>query len=159
MKYSEIGVTVDELDKAILRQLQRNSRISNADLARKVNLSPPAVHARTRRLEQEGLIDRYVTLLDKEKAGYDMLVFFHVSMQLHHASEFPKAREVFLSQPEVLECYHVTGDYDYLLKVVIHSRKDLERFVVECLTPTPGVARIQTCLVLSQVKFETELPL
>ena len=150
---------LDEVDKAILEALQRDGRISNAELARRVNLSPPATHARVRRLEARGYIDSYVTLLDQEKAGFDMLCFVRVSLARHQPEEVDRFRSVVLDMPEVLECYHVTGDFDYMLKVVIHNRKDLERFLVARLTSIPGVARVYTSLVLSEVKSTTVLPL
>ncbi len=148
----------DSTDKAILDILQSEGRISNAELARRVNLSPPATHARLRRLEESGLVRGYAALLDRERAGFDMLCFVQISLQLHQPEQVEAVRSAIRDMPEVLECHHVTGEYDYLLKVVIHNRKDLERFVLERLTPVPGVARIHTSLVLSEVKSTTALP-
>jgi DNA-binding Lrp family transcriptional regulator len=154
-----VSVTLDETDLAILRILQADGRISNADLARQISLSPPATYARVRRLEEQGLIRRYVALLDPELAGYDLLCFVHVSLQLHQSQQVEGFKEAIRQMPEVLECHHVTGDYDYLLKVALRNRKDLERFAVERLTPVSGVARIHTSLVLRVVKETTALPL
>jgi len=150
---------MDVLDKTILDILQSEGRISNAELARRVNLSPPATHARIKRLEEQGVISRYAALLEREQVGYDMLCFVHISLQLHQPEQVESVRKAIREFPEVLECHHVTGEYDYLLKVVIRNRKDLERFVIERLTPIPGVARIQTSLVLTEVKSTTALPL
>jgi DNA-binding Lrp family transcriptional regulator len=149
---------LDSTDKLILQILQEEGRLSNAELARRVNLSPPATHSRLRRLEEGGYIRQYAALLDREKAGFDMLCFVHISLQLHQPAQVEAVRVAIREMPEVLECHHVTGEYDYLLKVVIHNRKDLERFVLERLTPVPGVARIHTSLVLSEVKATTALP-
>ena len=146
---------LDELDKIILNIIQKDGRISNADLARQINLSPPATHTRLRRLEQQGYIRHYVALLDREKLGYDMVCFISISLQLHQFSQVEQFRAIILAMPEVLECHHLTGEFDYLLKVVIRNRKDLERFVVNQLTPIPGVARIHTRLVLTEVKQTT----
>jgi Lrp/AsnC family leucine-responsive transcriptional regulator len=150
--------TLDNLDRAILYALQINGRMSNVELAQRINLSPPATHARIKRLEQRGYIRQYVALLDQEKVGYDMLCFVNISLQLHQPEQVEAIREAIREMPEVLECYHVTGEFDYLLKVVIKNRKDLERFVIDRLTSVPGVARIHTSLVLNQVKSTTELP-
>ena len=87
-----------------------------------------------------------------------MLCFVNISLQLHQPEQVEAIREAIRGMPEVLECYHVTGEFDYLLKVVIKNRKDLERFVIDRLTSVPGVARIHTSLVLNQVKSTTELP-
>ncbi|CAM2064295.1 Lrp/AsnC family transcriptional regulator [Sulfidibacter corallicola] len=151
-------VEVDEIDRKILEYLQEDARISNADLARRVHLSPPAVHARIRRLRDLGLIVRFVTLLDREKAGFDMLCFVHVSLQHHQADQVRGVLSRFNELPEILECHHVTGEYDYLLKVLVRNRQHLSRFIGQ-LTPTPGVGRIYTSMVLNEIKSETRLPL
>ncbi|KAA3657794.1 MAG: Lrp/AsnC family transcriptional regulator [Chloroflexi bacterium] len=153
------GNELDEIDASILQELQRNGRISNADLARHINLSPPATHARLKRLEQAGFIDEYVTMLNRDRLGFDMLCFVNISLQMHQPEEVERFRKAIEAVPEVLECFHVTGEFDYLLKVVIHNQKDLERFLVKRLTPIPGVARIYTSLVVNEVKSTTALPL
>jgi len=144
--------------KQFLEILQQEGRISNKELANRVNLSPPAVHARLKRLEQQGYIRRYVALLDRELIGYDMLCFINVTLQLHQLEHVESFRKRMLELPQVLECHHLTGEYDYLLKVVVRTRKDLENFVVRQLTPVPGVARIHTSLVLTEIKSTTALP-
>lgn len=150
---------LDHVDRAILEILQTEGRASNVEIARRVNLSPPATHGRIRRLEREGYIRSYAALVDHEKVGYDLLCFIQVSIQLHQFEHVRQFRDVIRQMPEVLECHNVTGEYDYLLKVALHNRKDLERFVVDRLTPIPGVARIHTSLALSEVKSTTALPL
>lgn len=150
---------INELDRAILQALQNEGRISNAELSRRINLSPPAIHARLRRLEKEGYIRQYAALLDREKVGYDMLCFVHINLQLHQQEQIETVRSTISQMPEVLECYHLTGEYDYLLKVVIRNRQDLERFVMNRLTPVPGIGRIHTSLVLTEVKSTTAMPL
>ena len=150
---------LDEIDVALLRVLQADGRLTNVELARKVNLSPPATHARVRRLEQQGFIRQYTAVVDREKAGYDLLCFVHISMQVHQFEHVEKSRALISQLPEVLECHHITGGYDYLLKVAIRNRRDLERFIVDRLTPIPGVAHIQTSLALREIKSTTALPL
>lgn len=150
---------LDDVDRAILRELQSDGRISNLDLSRRIDLSPPATHARVRRLERTGLIRGYVAIIDRELAGFDLLCFVSVGMQLHQLEHIGRFRTLIREMPEVLECHHLTGEYDYLLKVALKNRRDLERFAVEKLTPIPGVARIHTSLVLSEVKATTALPI
>jgi Lrp/AsnC family transcriptional regulator, leucine-responsive regulatory protein len=150
---------LDEIDKRLLRALQSDGRLSNVELARAVNLSPPATHARLRRLEKEGIIRQYAAVMDREKTGYDLLCFIHVSLQMHQLEQVEKFRQATRQMPEVLECHHITGEYDYLLKVALRNRKDLERFLVDRLTPIPGVGRIHTSLVLTEVKATMALPL
>ena len=150
---------LDELDTAILEIMQTDARVSNAELARRVNLSPPATLGRVRRLEEKGYIDSYVAFVNRRLAGYDMLCFVRVSLQLHGIEQVTGFREAVQQMPEVLECHHVTGDYDYLLKVVAHNTQDLEDFLINRLTPIPGVARIYTSLVLNEVKSSTAIPI
>src|SRR5262245_63343206 len=151
--------TLDELDLDILTILQEDGRLSNADLARQVTLSPPAVHARVRRLEKQGFIRQYTALLVPEKVGYDMLCIVHMSLTRHEQTQVEAVRVAIEAMPEVLECYHLTGEFDYLMKVVIRNREDLARFVLQRLTPLPGIGRIQTGIVLSAVKSTTVVPL
>jgi Lrp/AsnC family transcriptional regulator, leucine-responsive regulatory protein len=153
------SIMLDHVDKSLLRALQADGRLSNVELARKISLSPPATHARLRRLEKDGYIRQYTAVVDREKAGYDLLCFIHISLQMHQVTQVEKFREATRKMPEVLECHHITGEYDYLLKVVLKNRKDLERFVVDKLTPIPGVARIHTSLVFTEVKSTMALPL
>ena len=148
---------LDEIDCQILTLLQDDGRISNAELARRIDLSPPATYMRLKNLEEEGYIRRYVALLEPEVVGFDLTCFVQVTLQLHSLEQIEAFRQVIQTLPEVLECHHVTGEYDYLLKVVVHNRKELESFLMERLTPAPGVARIHTNMVLSEVKFTTAL--
>ncbi len=149
----------DQLDRIILQELQQDARISNAELARRVKLSPPATLARIRRLEQSGFIQGYTTDINRKLAGYDMLCFVSISLQLHEVDQLNEFRSAIRELPQVLECHHVTGDYDYLLKIVARNTADLEDFIVNHLTPVPGVARIHTSLVLSETKPLTPLAL
>ena len=153
------NMTLDRVDKSLLRALQLDGRLSNVQLARKISLSPPATHSRLKRLEKDGYVRQYAAIVDREKAGYDLLCFIHISLQMHKVEQVEKFREATRRMPEVLECHHITGEYDYLLKVVLKNRKDLERFVVDKITPIPGVARIHTSLVLTEVKATMALPL
>ncbi len=148
---------LDDTDKAILNELQNDSSISNVELARRISLSPPAVHARIKRLEELGYVRQYAAILDREKAGYDMLCLITVTLEMHHMENINLFRDAVTQMPEVLECYFITGEFDYLLKVAVHSRKELERFLMEKLTPIPGIARIATSIVLTELKYTTSL--
>lgn len=159
LESSQSRYPLDKVDRALLRAIQANGRIANAELARTVNLSPPAVHSRIRRLEERGLIRRYVALLDREAAGYDMLCLISVRLERHQRRDIERLRSVVLEMPEVLECHHVTGEFDFLLKVVVRNRQELERFVVDRLSSLAGIAHIRTSLVLSEIKTTTALPL
>jgi DNA-binding Lrp family transcriptional regulator len=153
------SIEIDEIDRSILRTLQQDGAISNVELARRISLSPPAVHARIKQLEELGYIRGYVGLVDREKLGYDMLCFVSVTLQFHQMEHIMGFRERVVQMPEVLECHFVTGEFDYLLKIVIRSRQELEQFLMERLTPIPGIARISTSLVLAEIKSTTALDL
>lgn len=154
-----VQASLDDIDRAILRELQADGRATNLELARRVGLSPAATHARVRSLERRGAIRGYAAIVDRDVLGFDLLCLISISMQVHQYESVGRLREVIKAMPEVLECHHLTGEYDYLLKVALRNRRELERFVVERLTPLPGVARIHTSLVLSEVKSTTTLPL
>jgi DNA-binding Lrp family transcriptional regulator len=150
---------IDETDREILQLLQANGRISNAQIARQVGLSAPATHARVKRLEDAGVIRQYATLLDRETIGFDMVCFISVSLQLHQFDAIERFKELVQDMPEVLECHHITGEFDYLLKAVFRNRDELQEFVVNKLTPIPGMARINTSLVLIEIKATQQLPI
>ncbi len=159
MIQSKRQVSLDETDKTILRLLQADGRVSNAEVARQIGLSAPATHARVKRLEQAGVIRKHATLLDREAVGFDMVCFINVSLQLHQYEAIERFKELVQDMPEVLECHHITGEFDYLLKAVFRSRDELQEFVVNKMTPIPGMARINTSLVLIEIKATQQLPI
>jgi Lrp/AsnC family transcriptional regulator, leucine-responsive regulatory protein len=150
---------LDAIDYLLLTALQRDARLTNTELARRVKLSPAGLQRRLKKLEDSGLIDRYVALLNREAVGLDMLCFVQVTLQRHQPELIQQFRALLQDVPEVLECHHITGEYDYLLKVVVRNRHHLEHFLVEILTPAPGMDKIRTSLVLSEIKMSTAVPL
>lgn len=157
LEYDQIR-PLDAIDRAMLDILQSEGRISNADLARRINLSPPATHVRLKRLEQEGYIEAYVARLSRTKLGYGMMCYISIGLQMHQSEELEQVRRRLRDMPEVLECCFVTGEFDYLLKVVLRDQSDLERFILGQLSPLPGLARISTSMVVSEIKSSTALP-
>ncbi len=150
---------LDAKDRLLLEQLQVNARMTNTELARLVDLSPPGLQRRLRRLEEAGVIDQYVALLDQEAVGFDMTCFVQVTLRRHEPEAIRAFREIVKSMPEIMECHHVTGEYDYLLKVLVRNRQHLETFLIEKLTPVRGMDKIRTSLVLSEIKATTQVPL
>jgi DNA-binding Lrp family transcriptional regulator len=155
----EYSQKLDAIDRLILTQLQQDSAISNVELAQRISLSPPAVHGRIRRLEERGYIQKYVALLDREKVGYDLLCIISVSLRSHETQLIQAFKAAIQQLPEVLECFFLTGDHDFLLKVIVHNHKELEHFLTEKLTPIPGVGHISTGVVLAELKNTTVLTL
>jgi DNA-binding Lrp family transcriptional regulator len=157
MKDAHTGL--DDLDLELLKRLQTDASASKADLGRHLNLSQPAIHHRIKRLEERGYILRYVALLDRELLGLDLMCFVQVSVQRHHRDHIVAFEQAVLAMPEVLDCHHMTGEFDFLLKVVVPNRRALEMLLVERLSTLPGVTHLQTSVVLSEVKHVTALPL
>lgn len=150
---------MDTTDWKILGRLQDNARISNVDLAHAVNLSASPCLSRVRALEASGIIGRYVTLLDPLKLGLTVSVFIQVSLEKQMRDALDTFENSVLAREEVMECYLMTGDADYLLRVVVPDVQSLERFIVDHLAKIPGVASIKSSFALKQVKYKTALPL
>jgi Lrp/AsnC family transcriptional regulator, leucine-responsive regulatory protein len=150
---------LDRIDIAILRELQQNARITNAELARAVNLSPTPCFNRVRALEKLGLFRQQVTLLDANALGLHINVFIQVSLEKQVEDALRRFEQEVGERPEVMECYLMTGDADYLLRVVVPDMQSLERFIVQWLTKIPGVSNIRSSFALKQVRYKTALPL
>jgi DNA-binding Lrp family transcriptional regulator len=156
---NQSSAQLDATDRAILKIIQTDASIKEADLARKINLSAPATHARVKRLERDGFVRGYAAQLDRDKLGFGLLCFVQVSLRAH-ANDLERHVHAAISRlPEILECYQVTGQSDYLIKVVLRDRKHLESFLNARLTPLLYDARIQTSVVLTEIKATHELPL
>lgn len=154
-----MSILLDDTDRTLLTTLQEDARQTNAELARRVELSATGLHKRLRRLESAGIITGYVARVDREAVGYDMLCFVQVTLQRHEPDAVDNFRREVQTMPEVLECHHLTGEFDYLLKVVVRNRKHLEQFILHTLTPVRGMDKIRTSLVLSEIKATAAIPL
>ena len=150
---------LDNLDRNILAALQKNARLSNVELAQQVGLSPSPCLARVKRLTNAGVIKRHVTLLDPEKLGLSLNVFIQVSLERQSEVLLESFERKVTSLPEVLECYLMTGDSDYFLRVAVEDINALREFILNHLTRIEGVSNIRSSLALKQVKYETALPI
>ena len=150
---------LDRTDIAILNALQDNARITNAELARSVNLSPTPCFNRVKLMEELGVISRQVTLLEPSVLGLHVNVFIHVTLEKQVEDALKKFERAIDDRPEVMECYLMTGDPDYLLRVLVPDMRALERFILDFLTKIPGVANIRSSFALKQVKYKTALPI
>ena len=150
---------LDKYDRAILGALQKDGRISNVDLSGLVNLSESACLRRVRRLETRGFIEKYAALLDQRQAGLSGNVFVHIALHREEQSELAAFEAAVQNLPEVMECYLMTGEFDYLLRVVVSDMADFERVHKESLTRLPGVARVNSSVAIRTVRKTTELPL
>ena len=152
-------MALDRYDRLILEALQQDGRMSNVQLAQAVNLSESATLRRVRALEESGMIDRYAALLNQAEAGLSGNVFVHIGLHREEDSELAAFEEAVRSIPEVMECYLMTGEFDYLLRVVVADMADFERLHKEALTRLPGVARVNSSVAIRTGQKKTELPL
>ncbi|HIA21514.1 MAG: Lrp/AsnC family transcriptional regulator [Alphaproteobacteria bacterium] len=152
-------IELDDIDRRILTALQNNARISNVELARMVGLSPSPCLRRVKTLEDCGVIQRYVSLLDQGAVGFPVSVFVNVTLERQVESALEQFEAAIGQRPEVLECYLMTGDADYLLRVVTRDLASYERFLVDHLARIPGVSSIKSSFALKQVSYRTALPL
>lgn len=149
---------LDETDRRILRVLQKQGRISNAELSERVNLSPSACHRRVQRLESSGTVAGYVALLEPRALGVPATVFVEITLQAQ-ADEVLEAFETAVRRiPNVLECHLMAGTADYILKVVAEDTEDFARIHRQYLTRLPGVAQMQSSFALRTVCATTALP-
>lgn len=149
---------MDAIDRRILAELQADSRLTNVELAGRVGLSPSPCLARVRALEHAEVIRRYVALADPAALGLGVHVFIQVTLERQverNLAEFERRMAAF---PEVMECYLMTGDADYLLRVLVRDMAALQDFIVNELTRIPGVANIRSSFALKQAKYTTALP-
>ena len=149
----------DQFDINLLNRLQNDARITNVALAEAAHLSPAPCLRRVRDLEAAGVIRGYVTLLDPEVLVLDVSVFIQVSLEKQVGQALRTFEETIEGYPEVMECYLMTGDSDYLLRVVAPDLKALQGFIVDRLAKIPHVASIRSSITLKQVKYKTALPI
>jgi Lrp/AsnC family leucine-responsive transcriptional regulator len=150
---------VDDLDRQLLMLLQNDARLTSVELARRLSLSAPGVQKRMRKLEARGAIERYGAIVSRQAVGLDLLCFVQVLLAHHRPDSVERFPGRIRNLPEVLECYYLTGEIDYLLKVVVATHDHLERFLFDKLMKVPGVDRIRTSIVLKEIKTSTALPL
>ena len=149
----------DEVNKRILSILQEDGSITNSELAKRIGLAPASTLERVKKLEKTGVIRKYVALLDSQKIGKEIVAFVEISMDKHSAETIKLFSREIAKIPEVLDCHHISGDKDFLLKVVTDSIKNYEKFALEKLAVIPHVGKISTLFVLSTIKSETSLHL
>ena len=150
---------LDDLDRRLLAALQSDARQSSAELARALKLSGPGLQKRMKKLEDRGVIRGYAAVIDREAVGLELLCFVHIMLAHHRPDAIKRFPEKIKGMPEVLECHFLTGEFDYLLKVVVTGHEELEKFLFEKLMKVSGVDRTRTSIVVKEVKATTSLPL
>ena len=150
---------LDEVDLKILRRLQENSRLTTKELAAIVLLSQTPVFERVKRLEREGYIKKYMAVLDAEKLNRGFVVFCNVSMKQHTFENSQRIMEAVQKIPEIVECYNISGEYDFMLKIYVENMKHYQEFVLRILGELDCIGSLNSSFVLGEVKNSHELPL
>jgi Lrp/AsnC family transcriptional regulator, leucine-responsive regulatory protein len=151
-------ITLDSQDRAILRLLQEDARITNAGLAGKVSLSESACLRRVKSLEESGMIQGYTAIVDQQRAGYPVNVFVSITLDRQSRTGLDSFENAVRSVPEVMECYLMTGEHDYLLRLVVQDLQDFERVHSQYLTRLPQVVRVQSSFAMRTVTRSRVLP-
>ncbi|MFH1804536.1 MAG: Lrp/AsnC family transcriptional regulator [Pseudomonadota bacterium] len=149
---------LDDTDRRILRVMQRDARISHVELSEAINLSASQCQRRLKRLEDLGVIDRYVALLDEEKAGFGVMAFVNITLDKHGENPARAFNEAIGRYPAILECWAVTGEADYVLRVVAQDLKSFSGFLMHDLLGLSMVASVKSNILLEKEKFTTALP-
>jgi Lrp/AsnC family leucine-responsive transcriptional regulator len=150
---------LDKTDMGILAVLQSNARISNQDLAERVNISPSPCLRRVRKLEESGVIQRYVALLDPKALGQSLQAFIEVRLENQNPASVARFEAEVRKFVEVQESYLMTGEWDFILRVVVSDLEGLENFHMRRLSKVAGICNLRTSICLRQAKFSTELDL
>ena len=150
---------LDSIDIKIVNLLQDNSKANTKEIAMRVGLTVTPTYERIKRLEKEGIITKYVALVDHLKLGYGMTVYCQVSLQLHSKDLISRFENAIIRLDEVLECHHVAGNYDYLLKVVVPDIHHYQLFLKNKLSVLPSVGNVRSNIVMSSAKNEIKVPL
>ena len=151
--------TLDEVDRRILYELQRNGKISASELAERTGTSTSPCWRRVRHLEEAGVIQRYVAVVDPLKIGLPVTIFVHVTLEKQSQEALVQFEEAIRRCQEVMECYLMTGDADYLLRVMVPDLAIYESFLMQNLVVVPGVANIRSSFALRRIQYRTEVPL
>jgi len=151
------NMTFDAVDKKLLDLLQADSKQTNKELSNKLNLSVTAVYERIKKLENQGVISKYVALVKKEKVDKSFVAFCHIKLVQHSQTYVVKFEKEVANLVEVMECYHISGDYDYLLKVIVTDMEDFREFMVNKLTSINHIGSTHSMFVINEVKHTTAI--
>lgn len=151
-------INIDKINKKILNELQENCAITNSELSERLNLPATTVFDRVKKLEQNDIIAKRVAIVNPEKIGKETIAFVSLSLSGHSAKNVQKFWKAIEGLPEVLECYHIAGDNDFILKVIVSNIRSYEKFLLEKLTAIENIGKIKTSFVMSTIKYQTKIP-
>ena len=152
-------MVIDKIDVSLLNLLQSNTKLNTKELAQKVGLSVTPTNERIKRLEKEGYIKQYVAILDRKLIDKNLMVISFVSLILHSNDMQIEFEKSVIEYPEVIECFHVTGNYDYQLKVIVSDMEEYQAFIKNKLSSINNIANVQSSFVMSSLKDTTAIPI
>ncbi|GAL85598.1 AsnC family transcriptional regulator [Sporocytophaga myxococcoides] len=150
---------LDDLDIRLLKLLQKDATLTTKELANKLNLTPTPIHERVKRLERDGYIKKYVALLDNQKMNKGLVVFCNVTLKQHEKGIGKKFVNDIVSLKEVTECYNVSGQYDFMLKVMVKDMPEYQNFIMNKLASIENIGSTHSVFVMGEIKDSTELPI
>lgn len=145
-------IKLDSTDKAILRYLQQDAKLTTKELAGRLNLSATPVYERVRRLENEGVIKNYVAVVDRKKIGKGLMVLCNIRLKEHSREQGQRFVKAIQNMPEVIECLNISGDYDFILKVVVNDMSDYQSFIMNKLGGLDNIGSTQSIFVMGEIK-------
>jgi DNA-binding Lrp family transcriptional regulator len=151
--------TIDAIDKRIIHQLQQNGKETIKEIADLLGMSTTPVFERIKKLERDGFIEGYTAIVNKEKMGFQLVAFCTVSLESHHTEFINQFESDIKSLPEVMECYHIAGLFDYLLKIYSRDMVDYQNFITQKLASISNIGRVQSSFIMTEVKNEKTMPL
>ncbi|MEP2773277.1 MAG: Lrp/AsnC family transcriptional regulator [Fulvivirga sp.] len=149
------SLKLDETDLALLRLLQQDAKMKHKELAAELGLTITPIYERIKRLEKSGVIKQYATLLDPVKIGKELICFSMVTLEKHSQAYLKEFEAKVMQIAEVMECYHLAGEYDYILKVVVKDMNQYQQFIVDKLSAINNVGQVQSSFALSTLKSTT----
>ncbi len=150
---------LDAMDRRILKMLQFDGKATIKEMANQLNMTNTPVFERVKRLERDGFIKQYTAILDRQKIGLHMVVFCTVSLKVHHADFLERFEQEVTCLEEVVECYHIAGMFDYLLKVVVRDMDVYRQFVSKKLAALENIGKVQSSFVMTEIRHSTALPI
>ncbi len=149
---------LDSIDKAILRLLQEDAKLTNKEIAAQMKMTTTPIYERIKRLEREGFITKYVAVVDRKKINLPLVAFCNVELKEHSMKYLERFESDVQSLTEVVEVYHIAGMYDYLLKVVLKDMETYQHFVAKKLAALENIGRVQSAFVMTEIKYSGSLP-
>lgn len=150
---------IDQVDKQLLKLLQQNGKYTIKELASQLNLTATPIFERIKRLEQDGYISSYKAVLNRKKIGLNLVAFCNIQLKSHEASFIAKFEKDILQFEEIIECYHIAGMYDYLIKVMVSDMDAYQHFVAKKLASMENIGQVQSAFMMTDVKSDANLPI